>query len=318
MKELSETKLIVVAGPTASGKSALGLALAEEFHGTVINADSMQVYRDLEILTARPGPEDISRVPHRLYGAIDGADLCSAARWRDLALAAIEEAQGEGRVPILVGGTGLYIRTLLQGIAAVPEISAEVRAQSRALHEELGGVRFREVLAEKDPEGAAKLASGDSQRLMRAYEVVVGTGRSLASWQGEQVAENRFRTAMIGVLPPRPTLYAACDGRFETMMKRGALDEVRRLVARHLDPALPVMKALGVPELIRVLAGEIGREEAVSSAQQATRNYAKRQITWFRNQLPASERLEKLILDAQFSESFLADSFSFIRRFLLT
>ncbi len=318
MKELSEIKLVIVAGPTASGKSALGMALAEEFGGMVINADSMQVYRDLEILTARPGPEDMARVPHRLYGVIDGAELCSAARWRDLALEAIEEALGQGRVPILVGGTGLYLRTLLFGIAAVPEISAEARTQSRALHEELGGVRFREALAKRDPEAAARLAAGDSQRLMRAYEVVVGTGRSLASWQQEQVAETRFRTAMIVVMPPREALYKACDGRFETMMRRGALDEVRRLRARNLDPALPVMKALGVPELTRLLGREIKEAEAVSSAQRATRNYAKRQITWFRNQLPASDRLDKLIIDAQLSESFLPDSFSFIRRFLLT
>ena len=295
-------KLIIVAGPTASGKSALALAIARAFGGTIINADSMQVYRDLRILTARPDDAALAQAPHRLDGILDGAELCSAARWAALAHGEIAAAQAAGRLPIVVGGTGLYLRTLLQGIAAVPEIPDEVRDAARARHRAIGGEAFRTELAKLDPASAAKLPPGDSQRLVRAYEVVTATGRTLGDWQ-RAGAEGvpRYDSRQFVLLPPRDALYAACDGRLEAMIAAGALDEVRALMARDLPPEMPILKAVGVPELARHLAGQIDLEAAVTAAQQATRNYAKRQFTWFRHQLADAE-----ILDTQLSHSLHA------------
>ena len=284
------TRVIVIAGPTASGKSALALGVAETLGGTVINADSMQVYRDLSVVTARPGAEELARAPHRLYGALDGAELCSAARWAALARTAIEAAQAAGSVPILCGGTGLYLRTLLWGIAPVPAIPDEIRQAARQLHAELGGPAFQAELARLDPEAAARLEPGDSQRLIRAYEVVVATGRPLADWhRAEPLAAGAFRPVIFTLLPPRDALYAAIDARFAGMVEAGALDEVEQLMARRLDPALPVMKAVGVPELSAYLRGEISLETAISQAQQASRRYAKRQFTWFRHQMSGAQ-----------------------------
>ena len=279
-------KVIVVAGPTASGKSALALGVAEQLGGTVINADSMQVYRDLAVVTARPGPEDLARAPHRLYGTLDGAELCSAARWAELARQEIDAAEG---LPILCGGTGLYLRTLLYGIAPVPEIPDEIRKAARQRHAEIGGEAFRDALARLDPAAAAKLHAGDSQRLIRAYEVVAATGLTLAAWQAAQPpAETGLSPEIFTLLPPRDVLYDAIDRRFAGMVGAGALDEVEALVARGLDPELPVMKAVGVPELSAYLAGRIPLESAISQAQQASRRYAKRQFTWFRHQMPGA------------------------------
>jgi tRNA dimethylallyltransferase len=306
--------MILVGGPTASGKSALARAIAEAFGGWVINADSMQVYRDLRILTARPDPAEEARVPHRLYGVLDGADPCSAARWRVLALDEISVARREGALPVLVGGTGLYFRALTKGLAAVPEIPIEVRRAARSLHEEIGGAGFHAALAARDPGAAARLAPGDTQRLLRAWEVVVATGRPLAEWQRGLSADAAPQAACaIVLLPPRAELYAACDARLAAMVERGALDEVKALIARRLDPALPVMKALGVRELAAHLRGEATPAEAVARAQQATRHYAKRQFTWFRHQMPEAKAVK-----TQFSERIAEEIFSFIRRFLLT
>ncbi len=290
--------MLIVAGPTASGKSALALAVAERLGGTVINADSMQVYRDLDVLTARPGPAALAAVPHELYGFLDGAELCSAARWAALARRAATRAIEAGRVPIVCGGTGLYLRTLLHGIAPVPEIPAAVRDQARRLHAERGGEAFRRSLAALDPAAAARLAAGDGQRLVRAYEVVAATGRTLADWQRAGAAEALGLPSRCYVLlPPRETLYALIDGRFRAMVAGGAVDEVRRLAARGLAPDLPVMKALGVPELRAYLAGATSLEQAIAAATQASRRYAKRQFTWFRHQLPEAEPIFE-----QFSE----------------
>jgi tRNA dimethylallyltransferase len=295
-------KLIIVAGPTASGKSALALAIARAEGGTIINADSMQVYRDLRVLTARPDDAALALAPHRLDGILDGAELCSAARWADLAHREIAAAQAAGRLPIVVGGTGLYLRTLLQGIAAVPEIPEEVREAARARHRAIGGEAFRGELAALDPDAAARLPAGDSQRLVRAYEVVRATGRTLGDWQRAGAdAEPRYDSRQFVLLPPRDMLYAACDGRLEAMIAGGVLDEVAALVARGLTPELPIMKAVGVPELARHLAGALDLASAIVLAQQSTRQYAKRQYTWFRRQLP-----EASLLDAQLSHSFHA------------
>jgi tRNA dimethylallyltransferase len=309
--------VIIIAGPTGSGKSALALAVAEEFAGTIINADSMQVYRDLAVLTARPGAAELARAPHRLYGTVDAAEACSAGRWREAALAEIAAAREAGRLPLLVGGTGLYLRALLQGLAPVPPVPAEARAAARALHASIGPARFHAALARLDPEAAGRLPPGDTQRLVRAYEVAAATGQGLAAWRRAQAAPEIAAAAVL-LMPPRETLYAACDARFLAMMAAGAEAEAAALLARGLDPALPAMKAVGVRELGDALAGRLSRAAAVAAAQQATRRYAKRQYTWFRRQLPETDGLRKLVLDEQFSERLLPGIFSFIRQFLLT
>ena len=306
--------VLIVAGPTASGKSALALAIAEAFDGTIINADSMQVYRDLRVLTARPGPDAEARAPHRLYGVIDAAEACSAGRWRRLAVAEIEAARGAGRLPVVVGGTGLYLHALLHGLAPVPPIPAAVRAEARGLHAVLGGVAFQARLAERDPD-AARLAPGDTQRLIRAWEVLTATGRTLADWQRMPGGGERNGAATVLLLPPRAALYPACDARFAGMMELGAVEEVRALLARGLAPDLPAMKAVGVREIADMLRGRATRDEAVAAAQQATRRYAKRQLTWIRHRMAG---LQSLSLDAQYSESLLPKIFAFIRQSLLT
>lgn len=308
-------KVVVIAGPTASGKSGLALALAEAFDGTVINADSMQVYRELRILTARPDTAAEARVPHRLYGVLSATEACSAARWRELAISEIEAAWHAGRLPILVGGTGLYLRALFAGLAPVPEIPTEVRDAVRVLHRRLGVERFHAALAERDPTMAARLNPGDTQRVIRAFEVLEATGTSLADWQARPAEAPAFAASAATLVsePPRAELYARCDARLLAMLDAGALEEVRALDATGIDPALPAMKAVGVPELRRHLNGELTLTEAIAAAQQTTRRYAKRQSTWFRHQIDT-----KLILRTQFSESFMPEIFAFIRQFLLT
>lgn len=309
---LAGAPVVVIAGPTASGKSALARDLALAVDGTVINADSMQVYRDLHVVTARPSAEDEAAVPHRLYGVQPAAAACSAAQWRDWALAAIAETRRAKRLPILCGGTGLYLRALIQGLADVPEVPAPIRAEAMDRHARLGGAAFHADLAARDPAMARRLAPGDTQRMIRAWEVVRATGRSLAEWQTQPRIgpPAHLRFAVWVLEPPRPALYAACDGRFRAMVARGALDEVAALDARGLDPMLPAMKALGVPELRAHLQGRLDLDDAIARAQQTTRNYAKRQVTWFRHQLPAPGThqvvgLRRLV--GQYSESWPAE-----------
>ena len=313
-----EQPVIVVAGPTASGKSQIALAVAHEFAGTIINADSMQVYRDLRVLTARPSDDELALAPHRLYGEIDAAESCSAGRWRDLALIEIARARRERRLPILVGGTGLYLSALLEGIADIPAVPAAVVAEARALHAQLGGKEFHHALAALDPISAAKLPAADTQRLVRAFAVVCATGIPLSTWQQRQAPHHGPAAGAVILLPPREALYAAIDQRLERMFASGAIDEVRGLLARHLSPLLPAMKAVGVREIGSYLAGECTRDVALAAAQQASRRYAKRQYTWFRNRLRASKKLRKMVADTQFSEKPLPRIFSFIRQFLLT
>ncbi|HYL32276.1 MAG TPA: tRNA (adenosine(37)-N6)-dimethylallyltransferase MiaA [Stellaceae bacterium] len=307
--------VIIVAGPTASGKSGLALELAQAFDGVVINADSMQVYGELRVLTARPDADAEKRAPHRLYGILRASDVCSAARWRDLALNEIEAARAAGKVAIVAGGTGLYLRTLLQGIAPVPDIPEAVRESVRALHRRLGPERFHAALAERDPVMAKRLSPGDTQRVIRAREVLEASGTSLAEWQQrtDGTAALAHPAATIVLEPPRAELYARCNARFIGMVRQGALDEVRALLDLKLDPGLPAMKALGVPELAQHLTGELSLDAAVSLAQQSTRRYAKRQTTWFRHQISTGS-----VLRTQFSSSFHREIFAFIRQFLLT
>ncbi len=277
--------LALIAGPTASGKSALALALAEAAGGTVINADSAQVYRDLRLLSARPAAEEEARVPHRLYGTRDGADPCSAADWAQEAKAAIAEAHGAGRLPVLAGGTGLYIRTLIDGIAPVPPIDPSIRAAIRALPV----AAAHAALAIEDPEAAGRIRPGDTSRTARALEVVRSTGRTLEDWQrakagglGEQVS---MRPLIL--LPPRDWLQARCDERFEKMFSDEGIEEVRSLLERRLPALAPVMRAIGVREIAAFLRGELNRTQALDAGRIATRQYAKRQYTWFNRQPPA-------------------------------
>ncbi len=273
--------LALIAGPTASGKSALAMALADLTPSVIINADSMQVYRDLRVVTARPSEHDEAQVPHRLFGSIDGADVCSTARWATDAKVAIAGAHAAGRLPIVVGGTGLYIRTLLDGIAPVPAIDPAVRAKVRALPV----ADAYAALQHEDAKAAARLAPADIARVMRALEVVRSTGKPLAEWHGARVGgiADQVRLVPIILLPPRDWLMAGCDVRFDMMFEQGQ-DEVAALMARGLDPALPVMRAIGVPQIAAFQRAEIDGDACRTSGKLATRHYAKRQYTWFRRQ----------------------------------
>ncbi len=287
----ASSKAVLIAGPTASGKSALALDLAQRCGGMVINTDSMQVYRDLRVLTARPTPAEEALVPHRLYGHIDAAVNFSAGSFVADAARALAEARAQGCVPIFVGGSGLYFKALTRGLSAVPPIPPEVRESVRARLERDGVEAMHAELARRDPVAAERLKPRDRTRIARALEVVEATGRSLTDWhreglppilpQGEYVA--------LFLAPEREALYARIDARFDAMLKAGALDEVATLAARNLDPLLPAMKAHGVPALIRHLRGEIALDEAAGIGCVDTRHYAKRQFTWFRHQLPEFE-----------------------------
>jgi len=277
--------LALIAGPTASGKSALALAMAQCGPITIINADSAQVYADLRILTARPDEVDMATAPHRLFGHIDGAEACSAARWAADAEREIAAAHAAGRLPVLVGGTGLYLRALLDGLAPVPEIDPAVRDAVRALPV----VDAYAALEREDPAASGRLHAGDTARIARALEVVRSTGRPLAAWHEarEGGIGDRVALAPLILLPPRDWLVARSDSRFLGMIEGGAAGEVERLLARGLDPDLPVMRAIGVREIADWLQGASSRARMVERGRLATRQYAKRQYTWFRNQPPA-------------------------------
>ena len=285
--DLSTLKRVaLIAGPTASGKSAIALDLATREGGTIINADASQVYRDLRILSARPSADEEARAPHRLFGYRDGAVAFSAAAWAQDARTAIAEAHEAGRLPILVGGTGLYLRTLIDGIAPVPEIDAAIRAEVRAMPV----AEAHRALREADPAAAARLAPADTTRVARALEVARSTGRTLAAWQDAKVGGigDAIRLVATILLPDRDWLLARCDARLEAMFEEGAIEEVTRLLARDDIPlAAPIRRAIGVPEIAAMLAGETSREAALAAAKIATRQYAKRQYTWLRNQPPA-------------------------------
>ncbi|MDA9467453.1 tRNA (adenosine(37)-N6)-dimethylallyltransferase MiaA [Bradyrhizobium sp. CCBAU 53415] len=291
MSEERSSKAVLIAGPTASGKSALALELARATGGTVINADSMQVYRDLRIITARPTGADEALVPHRLYGHVDASVNFSAGVWVGDAAKALDEARARGRLPIFIGGTGLYFKALTVGLSVVPPIPAEVRDDVRARLDCNGVEALHAELARRDPGAAERLNLRDRTRIARALEVIEATGRSLLDWHREGqpplLPKDSFRAVFLA--PERDELYARIDARFDAMLGAGALREVERLAARHLDPLLPAMKAHGVPALIRHLRGELSLEEAASIGRADTRHYAKRQFTWFRHQLPDFE-----------------------------
>jgi len=283
---------VLIAGPTASGKSALALALAEKLGGVIVNADSMQVYRDLRVITARPTPGEEGRAPHRLYGHVDAAVNYSTGQWlRDVA-GVLDEVYAERRVPILVGGTGLYFKALTAGLAAVPQVPADIRAQVRARLQSEGIAALYSELQARDAATAQRLMPNDRSRICRALEVLEATGRSLSDWHRDGLPPliDPATAAKVFLTCERKVLVARIEARFAAMLKAGALAEVRALAARKLDPLLPAMKAHGVPWLIRHLHGEISLDEAAAGAVMDTRRYAKRQLTWFRNQMPAWPR----------------------------
>ncbi|WP_411290852.1 tRNA (adenosine(37)-N6)-dimethylallyltransferase MiaA [Sphingorhabdus sp.] len=287
----------LIAGPTASGKTALALHLAKSGNFVIVNADSAQVYSDLPILSAQPTVEEQNSVPHHLFGYLDGVTHCSAARWAGDAKLAIAQAHAAGATPILVGGSGLYIRTLLDGIAPIPEVDLALRAQVRAMPVE----KAYAALQRLDTTIAATLSPTDISRITRALEVVQSTGCSIAEWRKTKTggigAEIDLRPTLL--LPPRDWLYHRCDARFAMMMERGAVNEVEALLARNLPHDAPIMRAIGMPEISAYLTGTMQYDEAVMRGQIATRQYAKRQFTWFRNQAPAGwPRMEEEINDS--------------------
>ena len=301
-----EPRIWLIGGPTASGKTAISLRLAREIDGEIINADSIQLYRDLEILSARPAPEELGQAPHHLFGVADAAEAWSVGLWQRAALPIIAEVRNRGKSPILVGGTGLYFRSLTHGLAEIPASTVETRAAVAADFETLGEAAFRDRLAQVDPTAAARIAPGDRQRLARAWEVYLTAGQSLSALQTQTTAPfNAGDWRGVAIDPPREALYAHCDARLAAMVEAGAADEVAALMARGLDPDLPVMKALGLAEIAAWQAGETSLDAALAAAQQATRRYAKRQATWFRNQTPDWPRITAADREAQWGQ-FLA------------
>ena len=310
---------LIVAGPTASGKSALALALAERLSGTIVNTDSMQVYRELRVLTARPSLDEETRVPHRLYGIRPAAAAGSVAWWRDQALSAMAEAHAACRLPILTGGSGLYFAALTEGLAEIPDPGPEARIEARRLLAEQGPAALHASLAHVDPATAARLKPEDSQRIARAWEVWRGTGRGLTAWQNVRSPPAPWHFTALLLDPPREALRTAIATRFDTMLRDGALEEVRALLAQNLDPTLPVMRAHGVPELTAHLRGTLSLEEARHHTELATGQYTKRQATWFRHHNLAPQTHVNTIHArftsfAQFSESEQAKLFTLIQR----
>jgi tRNA dimethylallyltransferase len=310
-------RALIVAGPTASGKSALALAIAERLGGTIINTDSMQVYRELRVLTARPTLAEEAQVPHRLYGTRPACESGSVARWRDEALLAMDEAREAGRLPILTGGSGMYFAALTDGLAEIPDPGPEARAEARRLLADQGPAALHASLTHVDPATAARLNPEDSQRIARAWEVWRGTGRGLVAWQDVRSPPAPWRFAAILLNPPRDALRAAIATRFGAMLRDGALEEVRGLLALNLDPSLPAMRAHGVPELSAYLRGALSLAEAGRRTELITGQYTKRQATWFRHHtlapqtrvFPINARFSSL---EQFSECDRGNLFTFI------
>lgn len=298
MTSQAQTPVIVVTGPTASGKSALALELAERRGGTVINADAMQTYDAFPILTAQPTEEERGRAPHTLYGVLPFSEIVSAARWRTLASAEIDRALAEGRIPILCGGSGLYLRTLMQGIAPIPDAPPELREQANADWAALGAEAFRERLALHDPAIVGRLKPGDRQRHVRAWEVFQATGRPLSLWQAGEASAAPWRFVTVLLSPDRGWLRERIERRFDVMLGQGVEAEVRAVFERHPDPAWPGLKAHGAPEFFRHFRGELAPGEVRRIAIDHTRQYAKRQMTWFRHQMTPD-----LVLDPRADET---------------
>jgi len=299
-------RIWLIAGPTASGKSALALRLALETGGEIVNADALQLYADLRILSARPSAEEQAQAPHHLFGTVDAADGWSVGRWLRAAVPILGDIAARGRPAIVVGGTGLYFSALTQGLAEIPQVPAEVRREAQADYDMMGELSFRGRLGAHDPAAAIRIAPGDRQRLVRAWEVFAATDTPLSDWQqsgAPALAADAWRA--VALEPPREALYARCDARLEAMVSAGVLDEVRALQSRNLDPALPALKAVGMREFSAHLAGETSLEVAVAAAQRETRRYAKRQTTWMRGRMADWPRLTEIDPEGQWRQ-FLA------------
>ena len=308
-KTETHASYIMIAGPTASGKSQLAVDLACQLDGEVINADSMQLYADLSILTARPSKAEMQDIPHHLYGVLDGGHRASVAAWLELAATAMTAIRARGKMPIIIGGTGMYLDAAVNGIAPIPDVPATIHEDCMALFDAIGGAAFRQKLALHDPLVASRLADSDRQRLIRAMGVFNATGIALGQFQqAEHKGALAGRPVKIAMLPPRDVLYARIDARFDVMLEQGAMDEVRQLMSRQLDPSLPLMKALGVTALKAVLEQEMTVDEAAYIAKRDSRHYAKRQMTWLRNNYNA-----QIALNTKLSESFMESIFSLIR-----
>ena len=304
---------ILIAGPTACGKSALALRLADAVDGEIINTDSLQVYSELRIVTARPSPAEEALRPHRLYGVWSAAEVGSAGRWRRAAIEAIDAASAAGRVPILVGGTGLYFMALTEGLAEVPEVPEAVRRAARTRLAADGAETIHAELALRDPETAARVPVSDPQRLVRALEVLEATGRTLSDWHRAPAKSLGRPWLGLALDMPRELLYRRIERRFDAMLEAGVMEEVRAFHELALSPGLPAMKAVGLRELMAHVAGEVSLEVAVAGAKQASRRFAKRQLTWQRNKMRAWNSIM-----TQESDRFFDEIFPIVSRFLLT
>ena len=312
---MKQNPVIVIGGPTASGKSATALALARYFDGEIVNADSMQIYEDLPVLTARPGPEELATAPHHLYGVLGMQDRCSAGQWRDLEQEAIRDIRGRNRLPIVVGGTGLYLRALMTGLHEMPDVPEDIRARLNLRLDEEGAPALHAELSSVDPDTAAGLNPSDGQRIVRALEIFVHTGRGLRSWQTGRIqdAPPDMRFLAVSILPPREDLYAAANERFDRMLDNGAIEEVAALLARAPAEDFPLLKAVGVPPIRAYIGEQIDRGRMTELGKRDTRRYAKRQLTWFRHQF-----IPQITIKTKFSECNLDQIFAEIRIFLLT
>ncbi len=304
-KDQNDPLAVLIAGPTASGKSALGLALADRLDGEIVNADSMQVYGDLRIVTARPSAEEEAQAPHHLYGHVAADTVYSTGQWLTEAISAIGQVQDRGKVPIVLGGTGLYFRALTEGFVEIPDIPDDVRTMTRTEVEEIGPVAAHGLLREVDPDWAAQVHENDPQRIARGLEVFRATGRPLTAWQAEPVAARELGpVAKIVLEPDRDWLIERIHRRFRLMVEAGAVDEVEALLKLGLAPSLPAMKALGVPELGGYLAGEMSLEDAIEAGAIKSRQYAKRQSTWFRQQMISWNKVSAQDLESQITKIF--------------
>ena len=311
MKQLQqiEQPLIIIAGPTAGGKSALAMKFAERLNIEIVNADSMQIYKDLPILTAMPSAMEQHQVPHHGYGILDGAERCSMGRWLALTKDFVASIRARGNIPVLVGGTGLYIKSALEGIAPIPDIAPEYRQEATSLWQKLGGQAFRQLLEKYDALLAARLEDGDKQRLIRGMEVVLATGMPLSTWQEKPKKGKILGTHIkIAIMPPRTKLYDVINNRYSRMLAEGGIEEARRFAERNLPSDLPLMKAVGLPPLLRYFTGEIDRDKAIELACRDSRRYAKRQLTWFKHQFQGNLYKDSL-LDEKYLECFLLKIF---------
>lgn len=307
--------VVIIAGPTACGKTELALQIAEEFDGEIVNADSMQVYKELRILTARPSDVEEARVPHHLFGCLPVSERCSAGMWLKMAQDVLADIHARGKLPIIAGGTGLYIKALTDGLASIPEVPTEVFEGVQSHFDEVGGERFKTELALVDPGASERLPASDRQRLIRAAAVFAATGQTLSDWQRAQTSEPGYaaRYGTVVLMPPREEIYDAINARFDQMMEQGAMAEAEAFAKLGIPGDLPSARAVGVAELLRVIRGEMTLEAAVTKAKTSSRNLAKRQITWFKRQIRADMTSEEKYMERDNDKIF-----AFIRQFVLT